>query len=81
MSAETEYKVVRRLPNGNEVILDTFDQAVGSQSQIVRAATLQFANSERTNNPAWRILIYGPTNGGDYTADDIVWDSLTNPPE
>ncbi len=83
MPPENEYLVVRRLPNGNETTLDVFayDETSLEDEQRIRQITLDAADAQRTNNPAWRILIYGPTNGGPYTADDIIWDSLTNLPE
>lgn len=77
---ENEYLVVRRLPNGDNVTLDTFayDETSQTDEQRIRQITLDAARQQRTNNPAWRIIIYGPTNGGPYTDDDIIWDSAIN---
>ncbi len=78
MAAEDSFLVVRRLANGNNRELATVQITDISQEQIIRETALQAARQNRTNNPAWRILIYGPTNGGPYTEDDIVWDSQTD---
>ena len=75
-SPETEFLVVRRLPNGNDIVLARFDWTGTSEDDArVRAIALDAARQNRTNNPAWLILIFGPTNGGDWTDDDIVWSS------
>lgn len=76
------YWLVRRLPNGNNVelgqwVVTDIDNQLALE-QEARAAALAQADFERINNPAWRVLLYGPTNGGDYTDDDLIWDSLTN---
>lgn len=72
--------MVRVLPNGNLTTLSTFDVGDGSltQEQVIRATTFQYADTQRINNAAWRIVIYGPTNGGPYTIDDVIWDSAVN---
>lgn len=75
---ESQYWVVRRMPNGSNRELGVFSITDWSQTQLIREVALQAARQNRTNNPAWRILIYGPTNGGPHTEDDIVWDSATD---
>lgn len=78
-SPETEFLVVRRLPNGNDITLARFDwTGTDADDARVRAIALDAARQNRTNNPAWHILIFGPTNGGDWTDDDIVWSSRTD---
>lgn len=73
-----DFLVVRILPTGDEVILDSFTQTEESE-QLIRQITLDFACQERINNPAWVVVIYGPVDhGGWYTADDGIWGSLYN---
>ena len=70
------FLVTRQLPNGNELEIGHFVQAADySNQQAIRDVTYLFVNERKTNNPAWRILLYGPTNGGYWTADDIIWNS------
>jgi hypothetical protein len=73
--------LTRRLPNGTETILGTntvSDINVLSEEQAVRAVATEAATQQRTNNPAWRLFLYGPTNGGYWTDDDRVWDSAVS---
>jgi hypothetical protein len=74
---ETTYVVTRILPNQNEIILETFMHVDGDfeSEQAIRQVTLEFADEERLNNPAWVIVIYGPTDGAAHTNDDRIWDS------
>lgn len=44
----------------------------------VRQIILESARQNRTNNPAWLILIFGPANGPTWTDDDIIWSSATD---
>ena len=83
MATTDTYRLVRLRPNGQETILAEFtvadmSEAGLTQEQVIREAALQASRQNRTNNPAWRLLLYGPTNGGPYTADDIIWDSAVN---
>ena len=80
---ETQYVVTRVLPNQTEKTLAVYEHVEGSFSseQAIRLATFEFAKAERLNNPAWRIMIYGPTNGGPHVDDDRIWDSAVNTPE
>ena len=75
---ESQFWVVRRLPNGQNRELGVFSVTDVTQEQLIRQTALEAARQNRTNNPSWRILIYGPTNGGPHTEDDIVWDSATD---
>lgn len=73
------FVVTRILPNGRETTLATYSLEAGfTTDQVIRATVLQFARAERVNNPAWVIVIYGPSNGGPHTNDDRVWDSRTD---
>lgn len=77
----TNYLVTRVLPNKSEVVLDTFlVTSWDSQEQAIRAATFQYVNLQRTNNPSWRIVMYGPVDPPFtyWTNDDRIWDSATN---
>lgn len=78
---EETFVVTRLLPNGRENTIDTFDWGDGtlSQEQAVRQVVEEFVREQRTNNPAWVILVYGPTNGGPHTDDDRIWDSRLFP--
>lgn len=81
MATNDTYRIVRRLPNGNDVILDelAYDETSFEDEQRIRDSTGALADQRRINNPAWRVIVYGPTNdGGPYTADDIIWDSSVN---
>lgn len=78
-SPETEFLVVRRLPNGQDRELARFTWTGTSEDDArVRAIAFEAARQNRTNNPAWLILIFGPANGTTWTDDDIVWSSATD---
>lgn len=78
MSPQNEYLIVRLLPNGQEIVLDRFSIVSQEEdNQAVVALAADAARRHRTNNPAWRILIYGPSNTDTWTRDDVIWDSLT----
>jgi len=77
----TNYLVTRVLPNKSEVVLDTFlVTSWDSQEQAIRATALQYATLQRTNNPSWRVVLYGPIDPPStyWTDDDRIWDSTTN---
>jgi hypothetical protein len=72
------YLVTRQLPNGNELFLEAFTvSADWGNQQAIRAVTLDYVDQQKTNNPAWRILLYGPIDPPltYWTADDIIWNS------
>jgi hypothetical protein len=73
------FLVTRILPNGNEIVLDTFAWT-GSQAdeERIRQLALSFGRLNRTNNPAWHVVVYGPTDGAYWTEDDRVWSSRTD---
>lgn len=73
------FVATRILPNQRETTLSTFSLDAGyTTDQVIRETTLQFVRTERVNNPAWVIVVYGPTDGGPHTNDDRVWDSRTD---
>lgn len=77
----TTYVVARILPNGSERVLGTATVDEGwTNEQIIRATALEAARQNRTNNPSWRIVIYGPIDPPStwYTDDDRIWDSAVN---
>jgi hypothetical protein len=75
---ENSYVATRLLPNGREPVLAIQSISDWTQEQVIRAAAFLAARQNRTNNPAWRIFIYGPSNGGPITDDDRIWDSATD---
>lgn len=78
----TNYLVTRVLPNKSEVVLATFlVTSWDSQEQAIRAATFQYVDQQRLNNPSWRIVMYGPIDPPEtyWTNDDRIWDSAVNP--
>lgn len=78
-SPETEFLVVRRLSNGRDIELARFAWTGTVEDDArVRAIAFEAARQNRTNNPAWLILIFGPANGPTWTDDDIVWSSATD---
>ena len=78
---EWTFLVARILPNGNEIVLGTFaySDSEGNQ-QAIRTISQEAARQNRTNNPAWRIVIYCPTNSPLewYVNGDRCWDSATD---
>lgn len=72
------FVVTRVQPNLREPILATATVDETNTDAIRRAATQAAARQQRVNNPAWVIVIYGPTNGAFYTDDDRIWDSRTD---
>lgn len=46
--------------------------------QVVRAQTYDNVATYLAANPGVRFRIYGPTNGGDHTDGDCIWDSDVN---
>ena len=77
---QTDFTVVRVLPNGNEMTLATYLYVSGeSVEQVIRTTAQDAGRQNRTNNPAWHIVIYCPTDNPDgYTVDDRCWDSTTD---
>jgi len=79
----TNYLLVRVLPNGTEKDLAAFEvTSWDSQEQLVRAVAFQAAAQQRTNNPSWRLILYGPIDPPltYWTDDDRIWDSAVNLP-
>jgi hypothetical protein len=77
----TTFVVTRILPNQREVLLDTFSVDDGfTNEQVIRATVVGFVRTERVNNPAWVIVIYGPIDlpSSFYTNGDRIWDSRTD---
>lgn len=75
------FVVTRILPNQREVALAVLPLADGwTTSTVVRDVTLQAARQNRTNNPSWTIVVYGPIDPPltFWTNDDRVWDSRVN---
>ena len=76
---QTDFTVSRVLPNGNEIVLATYEYVNATRDDVFRAAAQNFGRLNRTNNPAWHIVIYCPTDNPDgYTVDDRCWDSQTD---
>lgn len=74
----TTFLVTRQLPNGNELFLDAFTVSADfSNEQAIRQLVYQYVTQNKVNNPAWRILLYGPIDPPStyWTADDIIWNS------
>lgn len=74
----THYLLTRVLPNGNEVILDGFEvTSWDSQEQLIRAVAFEAARQQRTNNPSWTLVMYGPIDPPStyWTDDDRIWTS------
>lgn len=81
LDPEWNFLVVRILPNQNEVVLGSFAYSDSeANQQAIRSISQQAARQNRTNNPAWRIVIYCPTNSPDewYVNGDRCWDSATD---
>jgi hypothetical protein len=77
----TNYLLVRVLPNGTEKELVAFEvTSWDSQEQLIRTVAFQAAQQERTNNPSWRLIMYGPIDPPltYWTDDDRIWDSAVN---
>lgn len=74
------FVVTRILPNGNERVLGTAAIESVEQEQLIRSVALAAGRQNRTNNPSWRIVIYGPIDLPStwYTDDDRIWDSATD---
>ena len=76
---QTDFTVSRVLPNDNEIVLATYEYANATRDDVFRTAAQEFGRLNRTNNPAWHIVIYCPTDNPDgYTVDDRCWDSQTD---
>lgn len=72
------FVVTRVQPNLREPILATATIDETNPDAIRRTTAQEAARQQRTNNPAWVIVIYGPTDGAFYTNDDRIWDSRTD---
>ena len=76
----TTFVVTRILPNQREIVLDTASVTDWDSEQLIRATALEAARQNRTNNPSWRIVIYGPIDPPStfWTNDDRIWDSASD---
>lgn len=77
----TTFVVTRILPNQREVVLATASVDAGYTSdQVIRETVQAAARQNRTNNPSWRIVIYGPIDPPStfWTNGDRIWDSATD---
>lgn len=76
----TTFVVTRILPNQREVVLGTASVEDWDAEQLIRATALAAARQNRTNNPSWRIVIYGPIDPPFtfYTNGDRIWDSAVD---
>lgn len=76
---QTDFTVMRILPNGNKITLSATSITDTTLDALARATAQAAARQNRTNNPAWHIVIFCPTdNPTGYTDDDICWDSQTD---
>ena len=76
----TTFAVYRILPNQREVLLGSASMNETNGDALVRATAQAAARQNRTNNPSWRIVIYGPIDppGTWYTNGDRIWDSAVD---
>ena len=75
---EHTFVLTRVLPNGNEITLQTWvEDGTFTNEQLVRDLAASTSTQQRINNPAWVLRLYGPTNGGPHTDDDVIWSTLT----
>lgn len=73
---EHTFVLTRVLPNGRETTLGTWvEDGTLTNEQLIRQVAVGAARQNRTNNPAWVLRLYGPTNGGAHTDDDMIWNS------
>lgn len=73
---EHTFVLTRQLPNGRETTLATWvEDGTFTNEQLIRQVALEATRQQRTNNPAWFLILYGPTNGGPHTEDDAIWNS------
>lgn len=78
----TNYVLTRILPNGRETVLGTFQvTSWDSQEQLIRSVAFEAARQNRTNNPSWRLVLYGPIDPPStfWTDGDRIWTSDTQP--
>lgn len=75
---EHTFVLTRLLPNGTERTLETWvEDGTFTNEQLIRGIAAEAARQQRTNNPAWVLQLYGPTNGGPHTDDDRIWSTMT----
>lgn len=74
--------VVTRFDNGVEtnVIASTPLPANYTSDQVLRAQYYDNIRAYLAANQGVRFRLYGPTNGGNHTDEDCVWDSAVQPP-
>jgi len=77
-----EYVLVRLLPGGNEVVLETIPVTAGSTGEVttaLRETILASGRGRKLAAPGQRFILYGPTEENvPRTADDRVWDSAVD---
>lgn len=74
----TNYLLTRVLPNGRETVVGTFEvTSWDSQEQLIRATAFAASRQNRTNNPSWTLVLYGPIDPPStyWTNDDRIWTS------
>lgn len=73
----TTFAVYRVLPNQRETLLFSASMSETDGDAVIRSVAQQAARQNRTNNPAWVIVIYGPIDPPQtwYTNGDRIWDS------
>lgn len=76
----TTFAVYRILPNQRETLLASASVTETNGDAIIRATAQEAARQNRTNNPSWRIVIYGPIDPPStwYTNGDRIWDSAVD---
>lgn len=77
-----EYVLVRLLPGGQEVVEEVIPVTDATQADVIeqtRNNILASARGKKLANPAFRYVLYGPTEEDTpRTVDDRVWDSSTD---
>jgi hypothetical protein len=71
------FVLTRILPNQREVVLAQAEITEEQGDEIIRQIALEAGRQNRTNNPAWVLVVYGPIDPPStfYTNGDRVWDS------
>jgi hypothetical protein len=82
VTSPTRRFVVTRFDAGVEtnVIATTPLPVNYTSDQVVRAQTYDNIARYLADNPGIRFCVYGPTNGGDHTDGDCIWDSRVSDP-
>ena len=82
VTSPTRRFVVTRIDNGVEtnVIATTPLPANYTSDQVVRRQCGDNIATYLAANPGVVLRVYGPTNGGDHTDGDCIWDSRVSDP-